>query len=149
MPTSEVASHTATTRFGKVSDSGFEVLTAVVMKSIIFWDMTPCSPLNRRFGRTYRLHLQGQIGSAKNQQASKACHLLACWFFAEPISSTLKMEAICSSETSVETQRTTLSQILFISDLVSKVETRMTPWSTVAELNYGFLSANYISQRDQ
>jgi hypothetical protein len=31
---------------------GFEVFTAVVMKSIIFWDMTPCSPLcsNRRFG---------------------------------------------------------------------------------------------------
>jgi hypothetical protein len=26
-------------------DVGFEVLTAVVMKSIIFWDMTPCSPL--------------------------------------------------------------------------------------------------------
>jgi hypothetical protein len=23
---------------------GFEVFTAVVMKSIIFWDMTPCSP---------------------------------------------------------------------------------------------------------
>jgi hypothetical protein len=31
------------------------------MKSIIFWDMTPCSPLsyNRHFGGTYRLHLQG------------------------------------------------------------------------------------------
>jgi hypothetical protein len=24
---------------------GFEVLTAVVMKSTIFWDITPCSPL--------------------------------------------------------------------------------------------------------
>jgi hypothetical protein len=24
---------------------GFEVLTAVVMKSSIFWDITPCSPL--------------------------------------------------------------------------------------------------------
>jgi hypothetical protein len=39
-----------------------------------------------------------------------ACHLLACWF-AEPISSTLKMEAICSSERSVETQRTTRRHI--------------------------------------
>jgi hypothetical protein len=31
---------------------GFEVFTAVVMKSIIFWDMTLCSPLSctRRFG---------------------------------------------------------------------------------------------------
>jgi hypothetical protein len=38
---------------------GFEVFTAVVMKSIIFWDMTPCSPVSfhRRFGGTYRLHL--------------------------------------------------------------------------------------------
>jgi hypothetical protein len=39
-----------------------------------------------------------------------ACHLLARWL-AEPISSTLKMEAICSSETSVETQRTTQRHI--------------------------------------
>jgi hypothetical protein len=41
---------------------GFEVFTAVVMKSIIFWDMTPCSPFSctRRFGGTYRLHLQGR-----------------------------------------------------------------------------------------
>jgi hypothetical protein len=40
---------------------GFEVLTAVVMNSIIFRDMTPCSPLsfNRRFGGTHRLHLNG------------------------------------------------------------------------------------------
>jgi hypothetical protein len=39
-----------------------------------------------------------------------ASHLLARWF-AEPISSTVKMEAICSSETSVETQRTTRRHI--------------------------------------
>jgi hypothetical protein len=70
---------------------GFEVSTAVVMKSIIFWDMTPCSPssFNRRFGGTY--------------------HLLATCLlvFAEIISSTLKMEVICSSETSGEIRRTT------------------------------------------
>jgi hypothetical protein len=32
----------------------FEVLTAVVTKGTIFWDITPCSPLkaNRRFGET-------------------------------------------------------------------------------------------------
>jgi hypothetical protein len=36
---------------------------------------------------------------------------LACWFFAELISSTLKMEAVCSSGTSVETQRTTQRHI--------------------------------------
>jgi hypothetical protein len=51
------------------------------MKSIIFWNM-----------------------------ASRIRHLLVRWF-AEPISSTLKMEAICSSETSVETQRTTRRHI--------------------------------------
>jgi hypothetical protein len=41
---------------------GFEVFTVVVMKSIIFWDMMPCSPLsfNRCFGGTYLLHLQGR-----------------------------------------------------------------------------------------
>jgi hypothetical protein len=34
----------------------------VVLKSIFFWDMTPCSALSgtRHFGGTYRLHLQGQ-----------------------------------------------------------------------------------------
>jgi hypothetical protein len=33
---------------------GFEVLTAAVIKSSIFWDITPCSPLkvNGRFGET-------------------------------------------------------------------------------------------------
>jgi hypothetical protein len=42
--------------------AGFEVLTAVALKNTIFWDIRPCSPLsvNRRFGGTYRLHLQGR-----------------------------------------------------------------------------------------
>jgi hypothetical protein len=59
------------------------------LKSIIFWDITQCSPLsvNRRFGGTYRL--------------------LACWFLAELIFSTLMIEAICSSKTSVDIQWTT------------------------------------------
>jgi hypothetical protein len=41
-------------------DSGSEVLSAVVMKSSVFWDTTPSSPLNvnRCFGGTNRLHLQ-------------------------------------------------------------------------------------------
>jgi hypothetical protein len=39
--------------------------TAVVMKSTIFWDITSCSPLsvNRRFGETYRLRLQGLLAN--------------------------------------------------------------------------------------
>jgi hypothetical protein len=62
---------------------GFEVFTAVVMKSIIFWDMTLCSPLsvNRRFGGTYRLHLHGRRNKfSKNQQVSTTC-LPPAWFF--------------------------------------------------------------------
>jgi hypothetical protein len=52
----------------------FEVLTVVVIKSTIFWDITPCSPLrvNRRFGGTYRLHLQCRKTSrAWNQSESR------------------------------------------------------------------------------
>jgi hypothetical protein len=44
------------------------------MKSIIFWDMTTCSPssFDRRFGEAYRLHLQGRRNNlSKNQQASR------------------------------------------------------------------------------
>jgi hypothetical protein len=52
---------------------GFEVFTTVVMKSIIFWDMTLCSPLsaNRRFGGTYCLHLKGRINKFSKKPASK------------------------------------------------------------------------------
>jgi hypothetical protein len=41
------------------------------MNSTIFWYITPCSPLqvNRRFGGTYRLHLQGwRIFRTRNQR---------------------------------------------------------------------------------
>jgi hypothetical protein len=44
------------------------------MKSVIFWDVTPCSLLNcnRRVGGTYRLHLQVRRKNySKNQQVSK------------------------------------------------------------------------------
>jgi hypothetical protein len=63
--------------------------TMKTLKSTIFWDIAPCNPLsvNRHFGGTYRLHLQG-----------RTCRT---YFF------DLKMEAICSSETLVDTQRTT------------------------------------------
>jgi hypothetical protein len=52
---------------------GFDVVTAMVMKITIFPDITPCSPLkvNRRFGGTYCLHLQGQIIQAKYQREKK------------------------------------------------------------------------------
>jgi hypothetical protein len=70
------------------------------MKSSVFWDITPCSPLkvNRRFGGTYGLHIQGpKLSQARNQReaGSKQSYCLA-------YSSTLKMEATCSSETSID-----------------------------------------------
>jgi hypothetical protein len=70
---------------------GFEVLTAVVMKSTIFWDITPCSPLSvsRRFGGTLCF-------PAVFTRVSCPAYF-----------SNLKMGAICSSETSVDIQRTT------------------------------------------
>jgi hypothetical protein len=71
------------------------------MKNAIFWDVAPCrSYVNRRFGGKYRLHLQGRkIGERGNsvrclQLSAHAGSSLADF-------STLKMEAIRSSETSV------------------------------------------------
>jgi hypothetical protein len=62
-------------------------------KSSIIWDITPCSLLkvNRSFGRTCRLHLQGRrICQTRKQRESR-------W----------QVEQTCSSETSVDFQRTT------------------------------------------
>jgi hypothetical protein len=59
--------------------------------------------VNRRFGRTSRFHLQGRrICKARNQQAT--CFTLVSYL---AYSSILKMEATCSSETSVDFQQTT------------------------------------------
>jgi hypothetical protein len=33
----------------------FEALTAVIMKSTVFWDITPCSPLSVKWHPAYRL----------------------------------------------------------------------------------------------
>jgi hypothetical protein len=52
---------------------GFEVLTALVTNSSIIREKTSCSPLevNRRFGWTCRLHLQGRrIREARSQRES-------------------------------------------------------------------------------
>jgi hypothetical protein len=82
------------------------VFTAVTMMDAVFWDAVPCrSCVNRRFGRTYRLNLQCrkicERGTSVNklQPPAHAGSSLAGF-------STLKMEAICSSETSVHTRST-------------------------------------------
>jgi hypothetical protein len=75
---------------GSLCHVGFEVLTAVIRKSSIFWYIVPCSLLkiSWRFGGTYRLE-------------SSACHLLSTLIYYSAYSLTPKMKAICSSEKSV------------------------------------------------
>jgi hypothetical protein len=54
--------------------AAFEVM--VMKGTTVFWDITPCSPLkvNRRFGGTYRLYLQGRrISGAGNKQSRVDC----------------------------------------------------------------------------
>jgi hypothetical protein len=54
----------------KFAYAGFEVLTAVFMKSFVFWDIMPCSPLKVKwhFGRTLRSHHQDpKIIQARNE----------------------------------------------------------------------------------
>jgi hypothetical protein len=50
--------------------TGFELFTAVVMKSPIFWDISACSPfkVDRRFGGIFRLHLEGRRKSKERNQ---------------------------------------------------------------------------------
>jgi hypothetical protein len=65
------------------------------VKNIVFWDVAPCrSCVTPRFGGTYRLYIQGR----KNPQARNQREQVPTADF-----STLKMEAIPSSETSVYT----------------------------------------------
>jgi hypothetical protein len=67
---------------------GFQVLTAVVMKTSVFWDITPysSSKVSRRFERTFRLHLEQEASmKAGDKQSSFS-----------PYSSTLRMKAIFS-----------------------------------------------------
>jgi hypothetical protein len=119
----------------------FEVLTAVVMKSSIFWDITPCSlsKVNRRSGGTNRPHLPGRrIIWGRNQCESRwqaepepepelcmpsASMLVSCLAYF----TTLRVEAICSSETSVEFLMTTLRYIPEDSTLYATSRFRVIP----------------------
>jgi hypothetical protein len=83
-------------------------------KNYILWDIPPCIPLkvNRRFKGTCRLHLQDwRIRQARNQNETAAGTplLTSCFMLVSCLSfsSILKMEATCSSETSVDFQRNT------------------------------------------
>jgi hypothetical protein len=42
------------------------------LENAVFWDVAPCrSCVNRRFGGTYRLHLQGRKNRERGTSASK------------------------------------------------------------------------------
>jgi hypothetical protein len=54
-----------------LKSAGSEVLTAVTIKSMVFWVTKPCTlvQIQWRFGGTHHLHLQGQrISQARHQQ---------------------------------------------------------------------------------
>jgi hypothetical protein len=72
----------------------------VVMKNFIFWDITPCSRLKVK--PTFQRN-QGESCWQGEFSFPPSFTLVSCWAY----SSTLKMEATCSSETSVGFQRTT------------------------------------------
>jgi hypothetical protein len=73
----------------------------VITKSSIFWDMTPCNPLkvNLLFRWTCLLHFQGRRISHEKTHMK---HIAS-----RAHSTSLKMEATCSSETSADFQQTT------------------------------------------
>jgi hypothetical protein len=78
------------------------------MKNAVFWDVAPCRYfVNRRFGGKYRLHFQGMRNPlAMNQREQVAVDNYSYSYLLTVvrrswISYILKMEAIRSSETSV------------------------------------------------
>jgi hypothetical protein len=55
------------------------------MNVAIFWDIAPCSPyVDRRFGGTYYLHLQGQK-AAKQKTSVQQVVRLVLWFLTRQI----------------------------------------------------------------
>jgi hypothetical protein len=77
-------------------ENGAERTILKFLKYTVFWDVVPCrSCVHRRFGGTYRLHLQ----DCSLQPSAHAGSSLTDFF-------TLTMEAIRSSETSVHTRST-------------------------------------------
>jgi hypothetical protein len=87
----------------------------------VFWDVAPCSScVNRRFGETYRLNLQDRKIRERATSLQPPAHAgssLADF-------STLKMEEIRSSETSVHT-RTTRRHIPKMTFIVTAVKPRI------------------------
>jgi hypothetical protein len=48
-----------------------------ILKNAVLWDVRPCrSCVNRRFGETYRLHLQGRKSASEDPAWAGGCRLL-------------------------------------------------------------------------
>jgi hypothetical protein len=62
--------------------AGYEVLTAVLVKSSIFWIITPCNPLeiNRCFGEIYCVRLQSRNQLEARSKLLHAGSLLDLFF---------------------------------------------------------------------
>jgi hypothetical protein len=79
----------------------FEGFTPVVMKSTPFWDITPFSPLevDRRFGGTYRLHLQDwRINRSRSQHEGKVdsdCFPVRPTLCSLAVGSIVKQNCVC------------------------------------------------------
>jgi hypothetical protein len=76
---------------------------------LIFWNIMPCSPLevNRHFGGIYCLQLHSQRISQARSQCERRWEIGFMLVSCSPYSAILKMEAMCSSEMSVDFQQTT------------------------------------------
>jgi hypothetical protein len=108
-----------------------EALTAMPMKSTLFFDVTRFSPieLHRRFGYTYCLHPQGRVSQANDQQNASMVSCLVYYF-------TLMLGAVSFSESSRRPDGVTSEDRIFriqtvclLPDHVSAASFQITPRS--------------------
>jgi hypothetical protein len=88
----------------------FEIISAVDIKTSVFWDITPCCPVKvndvseEHVTFIFRVEEEAKEETSMKHSASYACFVLCSSF---DHSFTLKVEAVCSSETSIDFHRTT------------------------------------------
>jgi hypothetical protein len=114
------------------------------MKYSFFCDITPCSPwkVNKYFGGNCRHHLKGRRRSeARNRlkQVTSKVLLISCLVY----SSTLKIEATCSSEMSVYFWLTTWFDIQESKTLRFTYVPKL--WSTCTMQSYVFVHCIWFS----